>query len=343
MRAEILKSSSEAVGKHLSLSEFSKAVGISERTLFYWKAGKRPCDKKVSVHAESSSSSQRPPPPNKLTAVERGTISDVLRRQEWACFSPREIYYKLLDEEGSLLASVSTLYRVAREEDLLSRRSKMNYTGKKLNREKPHLMALSPNEIWSWDVTQISSTTRTVRFYLYVIIDIWSRYVVGWCLEDHEKSEHAIKMWKAALEDQAISGKGLTNHKDNGAIMTADEMIKFVHNAKMIDSYSRAGVSDDNPFSESLFRTIKYFRDFPERFENIEEGRLYFEKYFPNYNDEFRHSGIQFLNPSERHFGQEVKILNERNRLIQNFHALNKHRYSSPAKQFKPIMEVKIN
>lgn len=335
MRAEVLKSSLETTN-NLSVKDFSAATGISERTLFYWWAQeKNPAsDKKVVV---------RSAPPNKLAVADRRNIIGALQRPEWASYSPREIYYKLLDEEGSVLGSVSTLYRVAREEDLLNKRSKMNHSGKKLNREMPHLMALAPNEIWSWDVTQIASTTRTVRFYLYVIIDIWSRYVVGWTLEHHEKSDHAIKMWKAALEAQAISGKGLTNHKDNGAIMTADEMIKFVKDAKMIDSYSRAGVSDDNPYSESNFRTIKYFRDFPERFENIEEARLYFKKYFFDYNDEFRHSGIQFLSPSERHFGQEAKILNERNRIIQKFHAENKHRYSGPAKHFEPILEVRIN
>ncbi len=214
---------------------------------------------------------------------------------------------------------------------------------RKLNREKPHLMALKPNEIWSWDVSQIASTTRTLRYYLYVIIDIWSRYVVGWTLEDHEKTSIALEMWKAALEAQSISGKGLINHKDNGSIMTADEMIKFVHDAQMVDSYSRAGVSDDNPFSESLFRTIKYFREYPDHFDGLPEGRSYFTKYFSDYNDEFRHSGIQFLSPVDRHFGEEEKILNERNRLIQDFCTKNKHRYSNHPKNFKPILEVKIN
>ena len=159
----------------------------------------------------------------------------------------------------------------------------------------------------------------------------------------HEKTSAALQMWKAALEAQAISGQGLINHKDNGAIMTADEMIKFVHDAKMIDSYSRAGVSDDNPFSESLFRTIKYFREYPDYFVSPHEGRSYFAKYFSDYNDEFRHSGIQFLVPADRHFGEEAKILNERNRLIQDFYTENKHRYSGQSKNYKPILEVRIN
>lgn len=285
----------------------------------------------------------RKDPPNKLTILERQKVIEVLHRPAWAALSPREIYYKLLDEESIILGSVSTFYRIARQENILNRRSKMNMTGQKLNRKMPHLVALKPNEIWSWDVTQIASTKSTIRFYLYVIIDIWSRYVVGWTLEEHEKTEHAIQMWKVALETQLITGHGLINHKDNGSIMTAAEMIQFVHDARMVDSYSRAGVSDDNPFSESLFRTIKYFRDFPERFDNLSLGRNYFTKYFFDYNDEFRHSGIQFISPVERHFGEEVKILNERNRLIEKFHNKNKHRYSGEPKHFKPILEVRIN
>lgn len=329
---EILKSCSEAIEKNLSIKEFADAIGVSERTLYYWRKPR----------AESSSELRRPPP-NKLSSLERKSVVQVLHRQQWASLSPREIYYKLLDEEEIILASISTFYRIARKEELLPGRSKMNHSGLKLNRPVPHLIAKGSNEVWSWDVTQIASTARTIRYYLYVIIDIWSRYVVGWALEDHEKTEPAIAMWKQALEDQAISGKNLTNHKDNGSIMISTEMIKFVRDAEMINSYSRAGVSDDNPFSESLFRSIKYFRDFPERFENIETGRSYFQQYFSSYNDEFRHSGIQFLSPADRHFGEELKILNDRNEIIEKFYLQNKRRYSGKPKTFFPILEVKIN
>jgi len=212
-----------------------------------------------------------------------------------------------------------------------------------LNREKPVLVATGINQVWSWDVSQIRSTRRTERYYLYAIIDIWSRLVVGWTLENHEKSEHAIRMWKEAIETQAITGKGLTNHKDNGSIMRSIEMLQFVKEADMIDSYSRAGVSDDNPYSESMFRTIKYFREYPEYFDSLLEGRDYFEKYFMDYNYTHRHSGIQFLTPAQRHFGEEEKILNIRNTVLEKFYNENGHRYSSRMKIFKPIVEVKIN
>ena len=232
------------------MREFGEAVNIPVRTLHFWKR---------SPEARPAKRGRKTPPPNRLSVSEKKEVVDVLLKPEWVDLSPREIYYKLLDEESKLIASPATFYRIARENNLCSRRGASS-SGKKLNRETPHLMAVRPNEIWSWDVTQIPSDVRTIRFYLYVIIDIWSRYVVGWALEDHEKTEHAIEMWKKALEEQALSGKGLVNHKDNGAIMTAHEMIRFVKDAQMVDSYSRAGVSDDNPFSESLFRTIKYFR-----------------------------------------------------------------------------------
>ena len=281
-------------------------------------------------------------PSNKITVAEKKAIVAVLLKPEWVDFSPREIYYKLIDDEQRIIASISTFYRVARQENLLGNRQ-VPSSGKKLNRETPHLIATKANEVWSWDVSQIQSAQRLERYYLYVIIDIWSRFVVGWCLELHEKTDHAIAMWKKSLETQAISGHGLVNHKDNGSIMTADEMIKFVRDAQMVDSYSRAGVSDDNPFSESLFRTIKYFRDFPSSFANIESGRLYFTQYFKDYNFTYKHSGIQFLEPAIRHYGEEVQILHQRNQVIEAFHQGNRHRYSKGPKLFSPIVEVKIN
>lgn len=328
-----------AAEKGVTTTEFSDAIDVPERTLYCWQ-GK--FSQEGNISSETVEIKKKKPPGNKLTLPEKKLVELALLTPEWADLSPREIYYKLLDEKGVLLASISTFYRIAQKRQILTRRSKTE-GGKKLNREKPVLVALKPNEVWSWDVSQISSTRKSERYYLYVIIDIWSRYVVGWCLERQEKSEKAIQMWKTALEEQMISGKNLINHKDNGAIMTSDDMVKFVRDAEMIDSYSRAGVSDDNPFSESLFRTIKYFRDFPEFFESLEEGRKYFEKYFNDYNFSYRHSGIQFLFPASRHYGEEEKILSFRNKVLQGFYQKNVHRYSSKQKIFKPIMEVKIN
>ena len=322
-----------AQAKRVTISEFSQAVNIPLRTLHLWKRSTVAC---ASIRGRKSK------PANRLSLPERKAIVDVLLRPEWSDLSPRTIYYKLLDEELRIIASPATFYRVALENDLSARRG-VRTTGRKLNRETPHLAAIKPNEIWSWDVSQIRSSLRTNRFYLYVIIDIWSRYVVGWLLEAHEKSSHAIEMWKKALEDQVITGKGLINHKDNGSIMTSDEMICFVNDAQMVDSYSRAGVSDDNPFSESLFSSIKRFREFPDSFDNIQNARVYFETYFSTYNHEHRHSGIQFIAPSARHYGEEEKILNIRNNVIHSFYEENPHRYSNKPKIYTPISEVKIN
>jgi transposase InsO family protein len=308
---------------------------ISVRILFYWR-------KEIKSGNHFEAPKKKKEPQNKLKQETKKEIVEVLSRKEWSDFSPREIYYKLLDEESKIIASVSSFYRVAREENLMVRRSKTS-SRVKLNRETPHLLARGPNEIWSWDVSQIASTSKTVRYYLYVIMDIWSRYVVAWKLEECEQTDHAILLWKEALESQVITGRGLVNHKDNGSIMTADAMIKFVRDAEMVDSYSRAGVSDDNPFSESLFRTIKYFRDYPDYFEILEGGRVYFKKYFNDYNFEFRHSGIQFIAPGDRHYGEESKILEQRNKVIAEFYKANSNRYSKGPKIFNPIKEVKIN
>jgi len=325
----------EAKQLHIGTEEFCAAMCISTRSFYYWR-------EELKENQVAPLKKAARPPANKLTPEEKKEIVAILKKSEWVDFSPREIYYKLLDEERRVIASISTFYRIAREHGLLGNR-KPSSSGRKLNRQTPHLVAIGPNEVWSWDVSQIQSTQRLERFYLYVILDIWSRFVVGWSLEAHEKTDLAIALWKKSLESQAITGVGLVNHKDNGSIMMADEMVKFVHDAKMVDSYSRAGVSDDNPFSESLFRTIKYFRDFPDDFETLASGRIYFEQYFKDYNFEYKHSGIQFLEPATRHYGEEIKILDFRNQVIGKFYAQNPHRYSRPSKIFSPIIEVTIN
>lgn len=322
----------EAQTKRLSILDFSQAINVPTRTLYFWKRC-RPISRKRG---------RKSTPPNRLSRTERQEVVDVLLRPEWVDLSPREIYYKLLDEEQRIIASPATFYRVAGEHSLSSKRG-VKTQDKKLNRETPHLVAIRPNEIWSWDVSQIRSNIRTMRFYLYVIIDIWSRYVVGWALEDHEKTGYAIEMWKKALAEQVITGNGLINHKDNGSIMTSDDMICFVKDAQMIDSYSRAGVSDDNPFSESLFGSIKRFREFPGSFDDLESGRSYFSSFFPAYNYDYRHSGIQFIAPAHRHYGEEAKILNIRNQTVADFQKNHPHRYSAKPKIFNPISEVKIN
>lgn len=318
----------------ISKKEFCNAIEIAERSFYYWK--------KLATTSDQIKRGRKSPPKNKLTKIERSEVVSVLLEQKWIDLSPREIYYKLLDEKKKIIASPATFYRVAKEDGLLTKRVKTT-TRNLLNREKPSLLALGPNEIWSWDVAQIRSSIRNLRFYLYVIMDIWSRLVVGWKLEEHEKTEYAINMWKESLEQQLITGKGLINHKDNGAIMTSREMIKFVKDIEMVDSYSRAGVSDDNPFSEALFRTIKYFRNFPSSFDSTEEGRKYFSKYFYDYNYIHKHSGIQYLTPGQRHYGDEDNILTKRNDVISDFYDKNRHRYSRKKKIFLPIKEVRIN
>ena len=319
--------------KGISTQNFCKAIGIPERSFYFWLMARARGEK---VRGRKTA------PANKLLPNERKEIVKILLNKSWSDLTPRDLYYKLLDEDGRIVASPATFYRIAKKSNLLMKRVKTN-SSNRFNREKPHIVARRINEVWAWDTTQICSDIRTERYYLYVIIDIWSRLVVGWCLEEEEKTEHAIELWKRALERQYISGNGLINHKDNGSIMTSREMIRFVRATNMIDSYSRAGVSDDNPFPEALFRTTKYSRKYPGYFCSVAGGRVYFEKYFDDYNFINRHSGIQFLAPAQRHYGEEEKILAKRNAIIDDFYKRNKHRYSGKKKLFLPITEVRIN
>ena len=335
-KKDIVKNCKEAKKKGIEAKMFCDAVGVPERSFHHWKASDNKDKTKIDKRGRKTS------PKNKLSRDERKEVVNLLLKKEWADLSPIEIYYKHLDEEGKIIASPSTFYRIARQENLLTKRTKTSVKSP-LNRDTPHLMTTGPNQVWSWDVSQIRSDIRYQRFYLYVIIDIWSRFVVGWILENHEKTEYAINMWKDALEQQYINGKDLINHSDNGSIMTSGEMLKFIEDVEMVDSYSRSGVSDDNPFSESLFGTIKTFRSFPRKFSDIKKGREYFEKYFNEYNYTYKHSGIQFITPAERHYGEEAKVLKLRNKIIMDFYENNSHRYSKQPKQFKPIKEVRVS
>jgi putative transposase len=255
--------------------------------------------------------------------------------------SPRVVYYEQLDIHEKILASPATFYRVLAERGLnIKRRYE---SGRKLKRDKPILIAKDKHQVWCWDVSYIVCNDVGKWYYLYVILDIYSRFVVGWSLEEKESEEHAMSLWKRTLVSEGITGSGLVNHKDNGSIMRSEKMLQFVKATGMIDSYSRAGKSNDNPFSESLFGTIKGYCEYPNSFEDLESAREYFKNYFDNYNFKFRHSGIQYMTPSSRHYGEEEKIVEARNSCIQAFYESNNHRYAKAPKLYKAGDPVTIN
>jgi putative transposase len=213
--------------------------------------------------------------------------------------SGREIYATLLDE-GIYLGSISTIYRVLRTAgETRERRSQATHPA----RVKPELAATKPGQVWSWDITKLLGPAKWTYFYLYVVLDIFSRYVVAWRLERRESATLAEEMIAAAIGREGVDPKQLTIHADGGPSMTAKTLAQFYADLGVTKSRSRPHVSNDNPFSEAQFKTLKYGPGFPPFFANIEQGRDYCRTFFPWYNEQHRHGGIALFTPHDVHHG----------------------------------------
>ena len=281
-------------------------VGISARTYQRWNQGKELSEDRriyndVPVH-------------NKLSDAVRQEILRVINQPEYSTLTPYQIVPSLLDM-GQYIASESTFYRVMREHNQLKHRGK----GTAGQRKKPQpLKAVGPNEIYSWDITYLLSRVKGQYYYLYMVMDIYSRKIVGWQVHDCESSAHAANLIEDIVHREKIDKNQLVIHSDNGSPMKGATL-----RAKMIDleitaSYSRPRVSNDNPYSESLFKTVKYHYTFPENpFTSLNEARKWVEQFVLWYNDEHQHSAIKFVTPNQRHNGLDKAILENRKQVIE--------------------------
>jgi putative transposase len=250
----------------------------------------------------------RPKPPLALSALEREYVLSELNGERFADCSPRQVYATLLDE-GVYLGSVRTMYRLlAQSAPIRERRNQLThpvYT-------KPELLAVQPNEVWSWDITKLRGPGKWTYFHLYVILDIFSRYVVGWMLAHQESAELAEKLIADTAAKQNIAPGQLTLHADRGASMRSKPVAALLLDLDITKSHSRPYVSDDNPYSEAQFKTLKYRPDFPERFGCIEEGRAHCQAFFAWYNTQHRHSGIGLMTPDTVHHGHAAALTVQR-------------------------------
>jgi putative transposase len=241
----------------------------------------------------------RAAPPRALSSEERQEVLDLLHDPRFVDVAPAQVYAQLLDE-GRYVCSERTMYRVlADNAEVKERRNQLRHPEYK----KPELLATGPNEVWSWDITKLLGPQKWTYFYLYVLIDIFSRYVVGWLLADREDSGLARKLIGESCERQDIKPGQLTVHADRGPSMTSKNLALLYADLTVTKSHSRPNVSDDNPFSEAQFKTLKYRPDFPERFGSIEDARAHCRRFFDWYNGEHRHRGIGMLTPHEVHHG----------------------------------------
>jgi putative transposase len=254
----------------------------------------------------------RPSPARALSPPERQAVLGQLNSDRFADKSPRQVYATLLDE-GSYLCSVRTMYRLLEQNNSTrERRNQLQHP----NYKKPELLASGPNEVWSWDITKLKGREKWTYYYLYVIIDIYSRCVVGWMLADCESADLAKQLIETTLEKQNIKPDQLIIHSDRGPSMTSHSVARLLGSLGVTRSLNRPHVSNDNPYSESHFKTMKYCPDFPQRFGSYEDAHAFCRRFFEHYNNEHYHSGIGLLTPGSLHYGQAESIISARSETL---------------------------
>ena len=267
----------------------------------------------------------RPTPVNALTETERQRVLDVLRSPEFCDLAPAQVWARLLDD-GIWLCSISTMYRLlAIAGENRERRRQRTHPAKK----KPELIATAPNQVWSWDITNLRGPTRGVHYELFVIIDIYSRYVIAWTVAAAETGELAKEFIDTAITTQGVAHGQLTLHADRGTSMTSKPVAQLLVDLGVARSHSRPHVSNDNPYSEAGFKTLKYCPAFPGSFGSIHDARQFCETFFAYYNHEHRHSGIGLHTPASVHYGTATEIRAQRAVTLNAAYAANPDRFRS--------------
>ena len=264
-----------------------------------------------------------PAPPNKLGPAEVDLVLATLNSERFADASPAQAYYVLLDE-GTYIASVSTFYRVLRRHGLVRERRRQ---AAHPPRVRPELVARAPNVVWSWDISKLKGPQKGLYYNLYVVLDIFSRYVVAWCVAPAEDGELAKELIKAAVARHQVPPGQLSVHADRGSPMTSSPVIKLYDFLGITRSYSRPHVSNDNPYSEAAFKTLKYCPAFPERFGCIEDARAFCAYFFNYYNHEHRHSGVAYHTPASVHYGTADEVRAQRAETLSAAYAANPARF----------------
>jgi putative transposase len=304
---------------------------LSARTLQRWQVDPEKEDMRQGPHT---------PSPKSLTEKEKHAMLVLANSEDYRNLNPHKIVVKLADS-GKYLASESSFYRLLKTENQLKHRSRSRAKTKQPPRS---LIAKNPNEVWSWDITYLQGLIRGKFFYLYMIEDIFSRMIVGWSVEEVESAEHSARLMEQSCIGQKISKGQIDLHADNGGPMKGCTMLATLKRLGIAPSFSRPSVSNDNPFSESLFKTLKYCPQFPSKpFETIEEARRWVTAFVKWYNEEHLHSEIRFVTPQSRHQGRDGAILKNRIAVYENAKRISPLRWSGKIRNWSPITEVILN
>ncbi len=307
-------------------------IGLDESSLQRWRKQDIGDDRRAGPHSE---------PKNKLSALERQQVLTQANQPEFRDLSPKQIV-PILAERGDYLCSEPTMYRVLHEAKQMHRRENSRAP------HKPHapreLKAISANQVWSWDITWLPSQVRGLHYKAYVVLDVWSRKIVAAEVFEEESAEHASILISQACQQLGIVADQLCLHADNGGPMKASTMLATLQALGVACSFSRPGVSNDNPFSESAFRTMKYRPNYPARpFASLEEARAWLRAFTHWYNTTHRHSAIGYVTPDERHFGRDAKILARRRKTYSAARSREPQRWSRHCRPWSTPQVVTLN
>jgi putative transposase len=316
--------------------QLAKKVGISTacsaldlpRSAFYRK--------KTVTQSEQQNEQKRKKSYRALSEQEKEEVLQVLYSERFYDKSPREVWATLLDE-GVYLCSLRTMYRILQEKNHTQERRRGH---KPREYKKPELLATGPNQVWSWDITKLKGPAAWTYFYLYVIIDIYSRCVVGWMIAGVESSVLASELIQQTCDRQNIQKDQLTIHSDRGPSMKSKTVAQLLVELGVLKSHSRPYVPNDNPFSEAQFKTMKYHPSFKERFGCIQDARVFCRGFFQWYNKEHYHTGIGLLTPHSLHTGQASDVIEKRKQVLESAYQKNPHRFVRGKPKVAPIPEA---
>jgi putative transposase len=319
----------EQLSKHVGIRQACQAIGVPRASFYRQRQGPKVTGDRLSRRSSRA-----------LSVEERQQVKDALYSERFVDKTPREVFAALLDG-GEYLCSVRTMYRILDEDKATKdRRNQLQHP----SYQKPELLATAPNQVWSWDITKLLGPQKWTYYYLYVILDIFSRYVVGWMLAHRESSDLATRLIRETLVKQDVSEDQLTIHSDRGPSMTSHSVTQLLATLGVTKSHSRPHVSNDNPFSESQFKTLKYRPSFPNRFDGYDHALSFCREFFPWYNDEHYHSGIGLLTPATLHYGRAADVVAARQKVLEAAYAAHPERFVSGTPQATTLpTEVWIN
>jgi transposase InsO family protein len=320
-----------AVESGARLRKAATMMGLSARTIIRWR------------HQAGSQDRRKGPstaPANKLSQKEKQQVLDISNSAPFRDLSPKQIVPKLADQ-GVYLASESTFYRVLKEHKMLAHHQASKPATSR--RPKAHV-ATGPGQVWSWDITYLQTSVKGLFFYLYMVVDVWSRKIIAAQVFVEESMDHSSMLLAHACMIHGVQPEELVLHSDNGGPMKGATMLATLHKLGVVPSFSRPSVSNDNPYSESLFRTMKYRPEYPSKpFENLDQAQSWVDGFVFWYNTQHLHSSIRFVTPDDRHFGHEEHILGNRRKVYEKARSRNPNRWSKNIRNWNPVHQVWLN